>query len=88
MPLPPAPNKRASTLQAQLKVSTDKTFKPADKKVISAKEIELFPRVPVKNKSLVHESATDFSVNTHQVLKFNPLSESSVSQPKSKKKKK
>ena len=90
MPLPPAPNKRASTLQAQVKVkvSTDKTFKPADKKVISAKETELFPSVPVKNKSLAHESATDFSVNTHQALKLNPLSESSVSQPKSKKKKK
>ena len=63
MPLPPAPTQRASTLQAQIKVSTEKTFKSVD-------------------------SATDFSVNNHQALKLNPLSESSVSQPKSKKKKK
>jgi PhoH-like ATPase len=88
MPLPPAPTQRASTLQAQIKVSTEKTFKLVEKKATSDKEPDLFSVNRVKNKSLTDESATDFSVNNHQALKLNPLSESSVSQPKSKKKKK
>jgi PhoH-like ATPase len=88
MPLPPAPTQRASTLQAQIKVSTEKTFKLVEKKATSDKEPDPFSVNRVKNKSLTDESATDFSVNNHQALKLNPLSESSVSQPKSKKKKK
>jgi PhoH-like ATPase len=88
MPLPPAPTQRASTLQAQIKVSTEKTFKPAEKKATSGKAPDLFSVSHVKNKSLADESATDFSVNIHQALKLNPLGESSVSEPKSKKKKK
>ena len=88
MPLPPAPTQRASTLQAQIKVSTEKTFKPAEKKATSGRAPDLFSVSHVKNKSLADESATDFSVNIHQALKLNPLGESSVSEPKSKKKKK
>jgi PhoH-like ATPase len=88
MPLPPAPTKRASTLQAQIKVSTDKTFKSADKKVTSVKETELFSSVPVKNKSLTEDSATDFSLKNHQAPNLNPMVEISVAQHKSKKNKK
>lgn len=88
MPLPPAPTQRASTLQAQIKVSTEKTFNPAEKKATSGRAPDLFSVSHVKNKSLADESATDFSVNIHQALKLNPLGESSVSEPKSKKKKK
>ena len=88
MPLPPAPTKRASTLQAQIKVSTDKTFKSADKKVTSVKESDLFASVPVKNKSLTEDSATDFSLKNHQVPNLNPMVEISAAQQKSKKNKK
>ena len=88
MPLPPAPNKRASTLQAQIKVSTDKTFKSADKKVTSVKETELFSSVLVKNKSFTEDSATDFSLKNHQKLNLNQMVESSAAQHKSKKNKK
>ena len=88
MPLPPAPNKRASTLQAQIKVSTDKTFKSADKKVTSVKETELFSSVPVKNKSFTEDSATDFSLKNHQKLNLNQMVENSAAQHKSKKNKK
>jgi PhoH-like ATPase len=88
MPLPPAPNKRASTLQAQIKVSTDKTFKSADKKVTSVKETELFSSVPVKNKSFTEDSATDFSLKNYQKLNLNQMVESSAVQHKSKKNKK
>ena len=78
MPLPPAPTKRASTLQAQIKVSTDKTFKSADKKVTSVKETELFSSVPVKNKSFTEDSATDFSLKNHQKLNLNQMVENSA----------
>ena len=88
MPLPPAPTKRASTLQAQIKVSTDKTFKSADKKVTSVKETEHFSSVPVKNKSLTEDSATDFSLKNHQAPNLNPMVEISAAQHKSKKNKK
>ena len=88
MPLPPAPTKRASTLQAQIKVSTNKTFKSADKKVTSVKETEHFSSVPVKNKSLTEDSATDFSLKNHQAPNLNPLVEISAAQHKSKKNKK
>jgi PhoH-like ATPase len=88
MPLPPAPTQRASTLQTQIKVSTEKTFKPAEKKAPSGKVPDLFAVSRVKNKSLAQESVTDFSVNSYQALKLNPLVESSASQLKSKKKKK
>ena len=88
MPLPPAPTKRASTLQAQIKVSTDKTFKSADKKVTSVKESDLFASVPVKNKSLTEDSATDFSLKNHQAPNLNPMVEISAAQQKSKKNKK
>ena len=88
MPLPPAPTKRASTLQAQIKVSTDKTFKSADKKVTSVKESDLFASVPVKNKSLTEDSATDFSLKNHQKLNLNQMVENSAAQHKSKKNKK
>ena len=74
MPLPPAPTQRASTLQAQIKVSTEKTFKLVEKKATSDKEPDPFSVNRVKNKSLTDESATDFSVNNHQALKLNPLS--------------
>ena len=88
MPLPPAPTKRASTLQAQIKVSTNKTFKSADKKVTSVKETEHFSSVPVKNKSLTEDSATDFSLKNHQAPTLNPMVEISAAQHKSKKNKK
>ena len=88
MPLPPAPTKRASTLQAQTKVSTNKTFKSADKKVTSVKETEHFSSVPVKNKSLTQDSATDFSLKNHQAPNLNPMVEISAAQHKSKKNKK
>ena len=88
MPLPPAPTKRASTLQAQTKLSTAKTFKLTEKKPSSDKKPDLFSVSPVKNNLLENESATDFSANNHHSLKFNPLVESSASQLKSKKKKK
>ena len=88
MPLPPAPTKRASTLQAQIKVSTDKTFKSADKKVTSVKESDLFASVPVKNKSLTEDSATDFSLKNHHAPNLNPMVEISAAQHKSKKNKK
>ena len=88
MPLPPAPTKRASTLQAQIKVSTNKTFKSADKKVTSVKETEHFSSVPVKNKSLTEDSATDFSLKNHQAPNLNPMVEISAAQQKSKKNKK
>ena len=88
MPLPPAPTKRASTLQAQIKVSTDKTFKSADKKVTSVKDTELFSSVPAKNKSLKEDSATDFSLKNHQAPNLNPMVEISAAQHKSKKNKK
>ena len=88
MPLPPAPTKRASTLQAQIKVSTDKTFKSADKKVTSVKESDLFASVPVKNKSLTEDSATDFSLKNHHAPNLNPMVEISAAQQKSKKNKK
>ena len=88
MPLPPAPTKRASTLQAQIKVSTDKTFKSADKKVTSVKETELFSSVLVKNKSFTEDSATDFSLKNHQKLNLNQMVENSAAQHKSKKNKK
>ena len=88
MPLPPAPTKRASTLQAQIKVSTNKTFKSADKKVTSVKETEHFSSVPVKNKSLTEDSATDFSLKNHQAPNLNPMVEIFAAQHKSKKNKK
>ena len=88
MPLPPAPTKRASTLQAQTKVSTNKTFKSADKKVTSVKETEHFSSVPVKNKSLTQDLATDFSLKNHQAPNLNPMVEISAAQHKSKKNKK
>ena len=88
MPLPPAPTKRASTLQAQIKVSTNKTFKSADKKVTSVKETEHFSSVPVKNKSLTEDSATDFSLKNHQAPNLNPMVEISAAQQKSKMNKK
>ena len=88
MPLPPAPTKRASTLQAQIKVSTDKTFKSADKKVTSVKESDLFSSVPVKNKSLTDDLATDFSLKNHQAPNLNSMVETSAAQHKSKKNKK
>ena len=88
MPLPPAPTKRASTLQAPTKASTAKTFKPAERKDTSVNEQGFLSVSPVKIKSLTDESATDFSIENQQAVKLNPLVESSASQIKSKKKKK
>jgi len=88
MPLPPAPTKRASTLQNQIKVSAEKTFKSTEKRNISGKTPDLFSSSPVRNKSLTDDSATDFSVNNHQALKLNSMVESPASLLKTKKNKK
>ena len=87
MPLPPAPTKRASTLQNQIKVSAEKTFKSTEKRNISGKTPDLFSSSPVRNKSMT-DSATDFSVNNHQALKLNSMVESPASLLKTKKNKK
>ena len=42
MPLPPAPTKRASTLQPKNKALSEKPFKPSDKKALSEKSSDLF----------------------------------------------
>jgi len=88
MPLPPAPTKRASTLQNQIKVSAEKTFKSTEKRNISGKTPDLFSSSPVRNKSMTDDSATDFSVNNHQALKLNSMVESPASLLKTKKNKK
>lgn len=88
MPLPPAPTKRASTLQTQIKVSSEKTLKSAEKKVNAARDADLFSNDSVEKNFLTDDSATDFSVKNYQALNLKPMVDPSVSQLKIKKNKK
>jgi len=88
MPLPPAPTKRASTLQTQIKVSSEKTLKSAEKKVNAARDADLFSNDSVEKNYLTDDSATDFSVKNYQPLNLKPMVDPSVSQLKIKKNKK
>ena len=88
MPLPPAPTKRASTLQPKNKVSSEKPFKPSDKKSLSEKNSDLFLSEPVKHHSSTDETATDFSLKTFQPPRLKTMVEAPPVQVKPKKTKK
>ena len=88
MPLPPAPTKRASTLQPKNKALSEKPFKPSDKKVLSEKNSDLFLNEPVKHHSSTDETATDFSLNTFQPPRLKTMVEAPPVQVKPKKTKK
>ena len=88
MPLPPAPTKRASTLQPKNKVSSEKPFKPSDKKSLSEKNSDLFLSEPVKHHSSTDEIATDFSIKTFQPPHLKTMVEAPPVQVKPKKTKK
>ena len=88
MPLPPAPTKRASTLQPKIKVSSEKPFKPSDKKSLSEKNSDLFLSEPVKHHSSTDETATDFSLKTFHPPHLKTMVEAPPVQVKPKKTKK
>jgi PhoH-like ATPase len=88
MPLPPAPTKRASTLQPKNKALSEKPFKPSDKKVLSEKNSDLFLNEPVKHHSSTDETATDFSLKTFQPPRLKTMVEAPPVQVKPKKTKK
>ena len=88
MPLPPAPTKRASTLQPKNKVSSEKPFKPSDKKSLSEKNSDLFLSEPVKHHSSTDETATDFSLKTFHPPHLKTMVEAPPVQVKPKKTKK
>ena len=88
MPLPPAPTKRASTLQPKNKALSEKPFKPSDKKVLSEKNSDLFLSEPVKHHSSTDETATDFSLKTFQPPRLKTMVEAPPVQVKPKKTKK
>ena len=88
MPLPPAPTKRASTLQPKNKVLSEKPFKPSDKKVLSEKNSDPFLSEPVKHHSSTDETATDFSLKTFQPPRLKTMVEAPPVQVKPKKTKK
>ena len=88
MPLPPAPTKRASTLQPKNKVSSEKPFKPSDKKSLSEKNSDLFLSESVKHHSSTDETATDFSLKTFQPPHLKTMVEAPPVQVKPKKTKK
>ena len=88
MPLPPAPTKRASTLQPKNKVSSEKPFKPSDKKSLSEKNSDLFLSESVKHHSSTDETATDFSLKTFHPPHLKTMVEAPPVQVKPKKIKK
>ena len=88
MPLPPAPTKRASTLQPKNKALSEKPFKLSDKKVLSEKNSDLFLSEPVKHHSSTDETATDFSLKTFQPPRLKTMVEAPPVQVKPKKTKK
>ena len=88
MPLPPAPTKRASTLQPKNKVLSEKPFKPSDKKALEEKSSDLFLSEPVKHHSSTDETATDFSLKTFQPPRLKTMVEAPPVQVKPKKTKK
>ena len=88
MPLPPAPTKRASTLQPKNKVSSEKPFKPSDKKSLSEKNSDLFLSESVKHHSSTDETATDFSLKTFHPPHLKTMVEAPPVQVKPKKTKK
>ena len=88
MPLPPAPTKRASTLQPKNKVSSEKPFKPSDRKSLSEKKSDPFLSEPVKHHSSTDETDTDFSLKTFQPPHLKTMVEAPPVQVKPKKTKK
>ena len=88
MPLPPAPTKRASTLQPKNKALSEKPFKLSDKKVLSEKNSDPFLSKPVKHHSSTDETATDFSLKTFQPPRLKTMVEAPPVQVKPKKTKK
>jgi PhoH-like ATPase len=88
MPLPPAPTKRASTLQPKNKALSEKPFKPSDKKALSEKSSDLFLNEHVKHHSSADETATDFSLKTFQPPRLKTMVEAPPVQVKPKKTKK
>jgi len=88
MPLPPAPTKRASTLQTQIKVSAQKALKSVEKKVTAVRDADHFSNDSVKNNFLTGESVTDFSAKNYQSLNLEPMVENLAPQLKAKKNKK
>ena len=88
MPLPPAPTKRASTLQPKNKALSEKPFKPSDKKVLSEKSSDLVLSEPVKHHSSTDETATDFSLKTFHPPHLKTMVEAPPVQVKPKKTKK
>ena len=88
MPLPPAPTKRASTLQPKNKALSEKPFKPSDKKVLSEKNSDPFLSEPLKHHSSTDETATDFSLKTFQPPRLKTMVEAPPVQVKPKKTKK
>ena len=88
MPLPPAPTKRASTLQPKNKALSEKPFKLSDKKVLSEKNSDPFLSEPVKHHSSTDETATDFSLKTFQPPRLKTMVEAPPVQVKPKKTKK
>ena len=88
MPLPPAPTKRASTLQPKNKALSEKPFKPSDKKVLSEKNSDPFLSEPVKHHSSTDETATDFSLKTFHPPHLKTMVEAPPVQGKPKKTKK
>ena len=88
MPLPPAPTKRASTLQTQIKVSSEKALKSVEKKVTAVRDADLFSNDSVKNNFITGETVTDFSAKNYQSLNLEPMVENLAPQLKAKKNKK
>jgi PhoH-like ATPase len=88
MPLPPAPTKPASTLQTQIKVSSEKALKSVEKKVTAVRDADHFSNDSVKNNFLTGESVTDFSAKNYQSLNLEPIVENLAPQLKAKKNKK
>ena len=88
MPLPPAPTKRASTLQPKNKALSEKPFKPSDKKALSEKSSDLFLNEHVKHHLSADETATDFSLKTFQPPRLKTMVEAPPVQVKPKKTKK
>ena len=88
MPLPPAPTKRASTLQPKNKALSEKPFKLSDKKVLSEKNSDPFLSEPVKHHSSTDATATDFSLKTFQPPRLKTMVEAPPVQVKPKKTKK
>lgn len=88
MPLPPAPTKRASTLQTQIKVLSEKALKSVEKKVTAVRDADHFSNDSVKNNFLTGESVTDFSAKNYQSLNLEPMVENLAPQLKAKKNKK